>query len=116
MKDHGDLESLLRVNESINAAEIAGARDAIAKLLAPQLAFQRADPAKTVDDRETFLRKVPEKQGDRSMRIVEPVQLFGDRAIVQCVITQGGREYHNLRLFVRRDGDWKLLGWANEPL
>jgi hypothetical protein len=111
-----DLESLRRINAEINAAEIAGDTAAVTRLLAPKLAFQRADPARTVDDREAFLQKVAEKKGDRSMRIVEPIQLFGNRAVVQCVVTQGGREYHNLRLFVRRDGDWKLLGWANEPL
>jgi hypothetical protein len=28
---------------------------------------------------------------------------------------RGDRDWHNLRLFVRRSGDWKLLAWANEP-
>jgi hypothetical protein len=23
---------------------------------------------------------------------------------------------HNIRLFVRVEDDWKLLGWANEPV
>jgi hypothetical protein len=27
-----------------------------------------------------------------------------------------GEKFHNLRLFVRREGQWKLLGWANERL
>ena len=32
------------------------------------------------------------------------------------VVTMGGRDFHNIRLFVRRDGKWKLLGWANEAV
>jgi hypothetical protein len=44
-----------------------------------------------------------------------PAQVHGDRAVVACVVTQNGRDFHNLRLFVRRGGEWKLLGWANQP-
>jgi len=32
------------------------------------------------------------------------------------VITQGGKNYHNIRLFVRIDANWKLLAWANEQV
>ena len=111
-----DQELLRRLNERINVAEICGDSAYLASVLAPKLAFQRADAAKTVDDAATFIEKVPSKKGDRTIRIIEPIQLFGARAIVQCIVTQNGRDYHNLRLFVRRDDGWKLLGWANEPL
>src|SRR5688572_6364077 len=110
-EDHAALE---RLNHDINHAEIRGDPNYLAGIMAPRLVFQRADAAKTVDDREAFLTKVPEKKGDRTLRVIAPIQVFGDRAIVQCVVTQNGRDYHNLRLFVRRDGAWKLLGWANE--
>ena len=33
-----------------------------------------------------------------------------------CVITQGGKNYHNVGLFVRIEGSWKLLAWANEEV
>ena len=83
--------------------------------LAPRLAFQRADGARTVDDRDTFLQKV-KPGGTRLTRIIEPIELYGDRAIVKCIVQMGERQCHNLRLFVRRDGSWKLLAWANEPV
>ena len=48
-------------------------------------------------------------------RIIEPIELYGDRAIVRCVVAVGDQHFDNLRLFVRREGSWKLLPWANEP-
>jgi Domain of unknown function (DUF4440) len=108
-------EQVLRdLNMEIANAESRGDREWLAKILAPKLAFQRADPAATVDDQDAFLRKVA-KGPAKTTRIVEPIQIFGKRAIVQCVVTVGGQDFHNIRLFVRRDGEWKLLGWANEP-
>ena len=46
--------------------------------------------------------------------IVDPIEFYGNRAVVQCIVKVGNREFHNLRLFVLREGQWKLLGWANE--
>jgi hypothetical protein len=46
--------------------------------------------------------------------MIEPIQLYGDRAIVRCIVADGDKEFDNLRLFVRRDGQWKLLALANE--
>ena len=107
-------EALRDLNMRIGLAENAGNRLWLEGVLAPRLAFQRADPARTVDDAEAFLAKV-KPGGDRETRIIEPIEIYGDRAVVQCVVRSGGVEYHNLRLFVRRAGDWKLLAWANEP-
>jgi hypothetical protein len=110
-----DREALVRLNLAINDAENRGDREFLAGILAPRLAFQRANEQATVDDAIAFLQKVA-PGGGRSIRILEPIQVLGGRAVVQCVVIQGDREFHNLRLFVRRDGEWKLLGWANEPL
>jgi uncharacterized protein DUF4440 len=110
-----DDSRLREINEGINRAENHGDRDWLATRIAPQLAFQRADDARTVDDRDAFLEKV-KPGGTRVSRVLEPIQVFGDRAIVQCIVTVAGKDYHNLRLFVRRDGDWQLLGWANEAV
>lgn len=109
-----DCSALRALNAVINDAENRGDAAALVGMLAPQLAFQRANPERTVDDATAFLQKV-KPGGDRSLRIVEPIRLYGDRAVVECVVSTGGRDFHNLRLFVRREGSWKLLGWANEP-
>lgn len=56
----------------------------------------------------------PEKKDTRITKIIEPIEIYGNRAIVKCIVKLDGKEYHNIRLFVCRNGDWKLLGWANE--
>lgn len=110
-----DRAALTALNKKIAKAEDRGDRDWLSGILAPRLAFQRADDQKTIDDQVAFLQKV-EAGSKRATRIIEPIELFGDRAIVQCIVTVGGQEFHNLRLFVRHDGSWKLLAWANERL
>jgi hypothetical protein len=109
-----DIRALTELNTKIGEAENSGDREWLATILAPRLAFQRGDEARTVDDRATFLRKVT-RGGTRTTRMIKPIQLYGDRAIVRCIVADGDREFDNLRLFVRRDGRWKLLAWANEP-
>jgi hypothetical protein len=47
---------------------------------------------------------------------VESIALWGNRAVVTCIVTIGNMRYHNVRLFIRQDQAWKILGWANEPL
>ena len=106
-----DQDALRELNNKIADAENKGDREWLATILAPRLAFQRAD--ETVDDQVAFLQKV-QPGGTRVTRIIEPVEVYGNRAVVQCIVTVGGQEIHNLRLFVRREGNWKLLGWANE--
>jgi len=55
------------------------------------------------------------QKGKRITKIIEPIEIYGNRAIVKCIVKLDGKEYHNIRLFVRHEGVWKLLGWANEP-
>jgi hypothetical protein len=110
---NSDIEALKDLNARIIEAENSGGREWLASILAPRLVIQRADG--TVDDQVTFLQKV-QPGGDRISRIIEPIRLYGDRAIVQFVVTTRGRRIDNLQLFVRRDGEWKLLGWANAPV
>jgi hypothetical protein len=112
---NGDEQTLKELNARIGVAESNGDREWLSTILAPRLAFQHADEARTVDDQVAFLQKV--KPGDpRTTRIIEPIEFYGNRAIVQCIVKAGGQEFHNLRLFVRREGAWKLLAWANEPV
>jgi hypothetical protein len=108
-----DKQELSELNIRISDAENSGDREWLATILAPRLAFQRADESRTVDDQVAFLQKV-KAGGTRVTRIIEPIQIYGDRAIVQCIVTVGAQEFHNLRMFVRNEGRWKLLAWANE--
>jgi hypothetical protein len=110
-----DEQTLRELNEQMTEAENEGNRAWFDSVLAPRLAFQRADEARTIDDRDAFLQKL-KPGGDRRNVTIGPIDVHGDRAIVQLIVATGGRRFHNLRLFVRRDGGWKLLGWANEPV
>src|SRR5262245_52045893 len=107
-----DDEDLRTINSAINEAENSGDRNYLAGVLAPELAFMRAD-GKTIDDAGRFLQKVAKKPEPGNIQI-EKVEVLGSRAIVKCVVVQGGKRYHNVRLFVRLEGQWKLLGWGNE--
>jgi Domain of unknown function (DUF4440) len=110
-----DKQALSKLNVAINDAENTGNRDFLASILAPELAFSRASGE--VDDARRFLQKVATKKPPGELR-PESIEIdtFGKRAIVTCVITQGGKNYHNIRLFVRIDANWKLLAWANEQV
>lgn len=112
-----DMDALERLNIEIGDAESNGEKERLASLIAPELAFRRADGA-TIDNRAVFLSKV--KQSDPRETKVESIEVYGDRAVVRCIVTvkkaTGDKSYHNLRLFVRHDGKWKILGWANEPI
>lgn len=112
-----DTETLTQLNIQIGEAESRGDRDWLDGVIAPELAFRRAD-RKTIDGRVQFLSKV--KASDSRQTRIESIDVIGDRAIVKCVVTlklaEADKSYHNLRLFVRQAGEWKLLGWANEPI
>ena len=110
-------KALERLNVEIGEAETNGDRAFLASIIAPTLAFRRADKA-TFDNRDEFLKKV--KKSDPRDTVIKSVDVNGDRAVVACLVTVhspgGDKTYHNLRLFVRLADDWKLLGWANEPV
>ena len=116
-----DIDVLTKLNLQIGETETSGdaaARAWFERTLAPTLAFRRAD-LKTFDDRSAFISKVA--PSDRRDTVVQSVDVLGDAAFVKCVVTvrsaAGDRSYRNVRLFVRDTArEWKLLGWANEPL
>jgi hypothetical protein len=115
-----DIEILEKLNIEIGRQESAGDDAAQAWLqgrLAHKLAFRRAD-LKTFDDRADFIRKIA--PGDPRDTAVQSIDVIGSGAFVNCIVTvktaAGPKQYRNLRLFVRDAGDWKLLGWANEPI
>ena len=93
--------------------------DWLAEVIAPELAFQKANGE--IVDRERFLESVeplPSQVTDQNTREtkIESIEIYGNRVVVACVVTLKGMRYHNLRLLVRRGEQWKLLGWANELL
>ena len=52
----------------------------------------------------------------RRASTIESVHVSGNRAVVPCRIDDSGTATHNVRLFVRgADGEWRVLGWTNEP-
>jgi Domain of unknown function (DUF4440) len=116
-----DERELRQINVEMATMENAGDRAWFDGVLASRLAFQRADPDRTVDDRVAFLQKVksedPPKDRQTDPESVE-VRLYGSRAVVSCIVTMTDKgelkAFHNLRLFIKEGGQWKLLGWANE--
>jgi hypothetical protein len=110
-----DEQALHTLNVAINDAENIGDMTFLANILAPELAFSRAKGA--VDDAGRFLQKVAKKTppGELKPKSIK-VDTHHNRAIVTCVITEDGTDYHNIRLFVRIDAKWKLLAWANEEV
>lgn len=109
-------EDVLRdLNVAIIEAENRGDREWLAGVIDAQLAMQRGDQTIPPANRDGFLSEVV-AGGNRVSESVGPIRIYGSRAVVECVVRSGGRRIHNLRLFVKRDGGWRLLGWANEFL
>ena len=113
-----DLQTLEQLNIQIGDEESKGdteSRNWLESILAPQFAFSRADGI-TFDNRDKFIEKV--KPSDQRETEIVSIDLHGDRAVVACVVTLKSpgheKKFHNLRLFVRYQKEWKLLGWANQ--
>jgi hypothetical protein len=113
-----DIEVLLRLNLEIGTKESEGDKDWFEGKVAPVLAFQRANSKREVVDRQAFLNGVA-KSDPVQMREteVDSIHVYGNRAVVTCIVAWKGKRFHNVRLFVRRppEMEWELLGWANEP-
>jgi hypothetical protein len=109
-----DIETLTAINDRIGTAESNGDARELDFLLAPALAFRRASGACV--DRQAFMAEVAPGQ-PRETRVESVDVLDANRAIVRCTVQVGvddqRRAYDNLRVFVRVDGSWRLLGWAN---
>jgi hypothetical protein len=110
-------DALTKLNLQIGDAESVGDKKSLEKLLAPVLAFRRANG--NCVDKQGFLDNMT--KGVPRETTIESIHLVGrNRAIVACVVSMGEGDQqkfsHNIRLFVRVEDDWKLLGWANEPV
>jgi hypothetical protein len=121
------IEALRGATERINAGENTGDADTLRTILstgevegesaAPLLAFRRATGR--CEGAKAFLGRL-RSGGDRKIIGDIDVRLLGrHRAVVTCIIETGGKQYDNVRLFVRPEPtgqDWKLLAWANEEV
>ena len=112
------MKQLRDLNIKIGEAESAGDVDFLKSVIAPKLAFRRANGECV--DRDEFLAGV--KKGPRRDTEIESVNiLIPKRALVTCWVTlkvdSVPKRFHNVRLFIREnDAAWKLLGWANAPM
>lgn len=106
---------LIELNMRIPVLENSGDSENLSALLADELAFLRADG--TIVNKEGFLNKI-KAGGDRKYESTESVDVFNNRAIVKCIISMknGVDKYHNIRLFIKKEDKWLLLGWANEKI
>ena len=98
------------MNEEIGTTENAGNLKRLGEIVAPFLGFRRRDGS--IIGRDAFLQTP--KPGNRQTKI-KSVQVYGNRAVVTCVVTDSGVVTHNIPLFAKEGSEWKLLGWANEP-
>jgi hypothetical protein len=105
-----DIGELIRLNEEIGEVENAGELKRLGEIVAPKLAFRRRDGS--IADRDEFL--ATPKPGKRVSEI-DSVHVYASRAVVTCRVTDSGDVTHNIRLFIKMHGKWRLLGWANEP-
>ena len=110
-----DDEAVLRqINVRIGLAERDGDAVWLDKVVAPQLGFRRVNGL--FNSRSDSL--APLARGPKRETEIEKIEFYGDRAVVSFTVTvtseQSVDRYHNLRLFVRNHGEWKLLGWANQ--
>jgi hypothetical protein len=112
--DLGELRELNMQIAEVEHKDVDLQRSWFKKVLASAFAFRRA--SKDVEDRGKFLDSVSEKAARTTE--IESIELVGEaRAVVRAIVTVQGdvpQRFHNLRLFIRTDDGWKLLGWANE--
>lgn len=114
--DEGDLAKLAEINVMIATAESRGDADWLKAALAPEFAFRRADGR--LVGAAAYVEAVRPSAERKTM--IESISLHGDRAVATMIVTMPRdgeiKRYHNIRLFVRMNGDWKILGWANEEI
>ena len=98
------------INQEITRAENAGDSEALAALVASELAFRRANGK--IEGRKAFLDAV-KPSGPRVLEAIEPLLVVDQRAVIRCTICMGEERFDNIRLFIQEGEQWKLLGWAN---
>ncbi len=119
MNEH-ELSDLKTINTEMvrheNEGSTEDARAYFFDLLTDMFVFRRASGV--VVDRQAFLKALT-SGGDRALiGEIEVTPLGEERALVRSTVQTyvGGdrRTFDNARLFVRIEGRWRLLAWANE--
>src|SRR4051794_38083643 len=103
--DRIDIDALYTLNLEIGAKEDGGDKEWFKKRIAPAFGFQRANEKREVVDGVAYIGDLQES-GPRNTK-VESIHLYGNRAVVTCVVSMGVKNYHNVRLFIRRAPDWQ---------
>lgn len=96
-KSHG-IKGLEAINIRFGFEESARDQtsyDWFVSIIAPEFAFQRADSKKTINNRCDFLRIVEPLKYDDPKSVsretkVESIEIYGDQAVVECVVTFDG--------------------------
>lgn len=111
---------LRQLNIDIANAENKGDKEFFEPLLARAFAFRRANGE--VVDRQGFLDAL-KVSGNRQTEeeSIQITPLGNSRVLVKCVVSMGApnqrMRFDNARLFAKDERDeWRLLGWANEPI
>src|SRR5437867_1833205 len=88
-----------QLNVQIGIAETNGDLKWLVDVIASEFAFRRANGK--IDGAVGFLKAV--KPSDPRITKIESVDVYGDRAVVTCLVTMGDRSFHNVRLLIRQD-------------
>ena len=118
------LEQLRSLNVEIGDKEAQTDCAYFEGLLAPVFVMRRANDSRAVVDRAAWLEALSQAEKKRrDTRIISTSLLGRERAVVTCVVTMDGRDYDNLRVFVKNSNPetaekqpWLLLAWVNEPV
>src|SRR5687767_4391147 len=113
-------KELKEININIGEAEENGKIDFFENLLADELIFRRANG--NITTKQSFLYDLKPGAFHKLVTEVQEVKTRGDYAVVQVKVVakrtteESEGEYLNIRSFVKRNGDWKLITWLNTKI
>jgi hypothetical protein len=118
------LEQLRALNIEIGEKEAQTDSAYFEGLLAPVFVTRRANDARAIVDRAAWLKALAEAAKKPRPTRITSISLHGsERAVVTCIVTMDGRDYDNLRVFVKNSDPataetqpWLLVAWVNEPV
>lgn len=126
--DGDERASLLTAREAVWRAWFAGDRNALLKVLPPELVTLSPDSARPVGTRDSELSSSREfvSSGGKLTRLVFPtteIQAYGNTAIIYTTyemdVQAGGQTRTEkgmaTEVFVRKDGQWLNTGWQLAP-
>ena len=119
--DSTDEKALRDINLRIPPAEDSGDKAFFENLLGAGFGFRR--PSGEILDKQGFLGIIGKGERECHPHSIRIFPIGAHRALVTCVLRsrpkdgEPWKEFDNARLFAKNaKGEWKLVGWANEPL